>query len=152
MVKEKKNRFAAQMNESIIETNENIEREVQINTDNESWKNVKVIKLSKKLDNKNLKGTSLNLSESAADILKNKIIETNNNSVNVIIREFLEAVYDPKIKGFKVKIEAKPNIKKKTTPVQLPADILEALKIQAKIHNMTVGEYFSEIFIESFKK
>lgn len=95
--------------------------------------------------------TSIRLNDEALEILRELILSTGNKSNN-IINTILEQIYDDEEEKFIINIPKQEKKQKKdTVPVTMREDIQQALKAEAELRNMTVGEYFCKLFIASQK-
>lgn len=99
---------------------------------------------------KNTTSTSVRLSSSAFERLI-KQTEESELSINATINSFLEQVYNEDTKDFKIEIETQEKNKNTTCAVTLREDISKALKKQALKRNVSVGEYFSKMFLKALK-
>ena len=93
--------------------------------------------------------TSIRIKSEAIDMLK-KISKENDLSMNAIINDFLNQIYDENTKEFKIDIPKKNIEKIETIPTKISTEISTALKKESSYRNMVVGEYFSELILKAF--
>ncbi|MGL5245910.1 MAG: ribbon-helix-helix protein, CopG family [Sarcina sp.] len=104
----------------------------------------------KKIKKKHKKiATSIRLNEESLELLRELTIETGNNRNN-IINDILEQLYDESSGKFIIDIEKRKHKQKNDTiPVTIREDIQQALKTNAELRNMNVGEYFCKLFLKA---
>lgn len=128
-----------------------IESTKHINTkDGIDTKTIKIILPHGNKKRKDTTATSIRINQKAMSIMLKKI-EENNTNLNAVINSFLEQIYNKDTKDFKINISKKEIQKTETIPTTIATEIARSLKTEASYRNMSIGEFFSALFIEAFK-
>lgn len=126
-----------------------IKEAVVLETNNKGTE-TKIIFPQGKQKKKNTTSTSVRLSPTAFERLI-KQTEESELSINATINSFLGQVYNEDTKDFKIEIETQEENKNTTCAITIREDISKALKKQAIKRNVSVGEYFSKMFLKALK-
>ena len=110
----------------------------------------KIIFPKSKQKKKNNIPTSVRLNPIAFERLI-KQAEESELSINATINLFLDQIYNEDTKNFKIEIEKQEENRNTTCTATIREDISKALKKQAIIRNISVGEYFSKMFLKALK-
>lgn len=106
--------------------------------------------LEKKSDDRDTETLSVKLTNNIKEAFKNES-DTTNKTNSAIATEVLRSIFDEKTKTFTITIPKNEIVEKKSTTLNLPKDIKEALVNNAKLHNMKTYEYFNKLIEELLK-
>lgn len=98
--------------------------------------------------NKEMVSTSVAISSSADSKIKSAVKITD-KKVNGIIKEVLETTYDAETNEFYCDIPKKITVSNTNYSVNIQKEHADALNKEAKKRNMTIGEFLSELILQT---